>query len=371
MASVLANQIQNLRARFQGSQAARFFHWWWEELRRLLPATWQARMQHARRRLTMRMTGTELAVAVYESGRLHEIDRFPLEQDAGLQRQQLRDLLNERELLEAARDLLLPEARVLRKEVVLPAAAESNLRQALSFEMDRQTPFAAEEVYFDHRILNRDRDSGQLRLELLVTLREPLERDIAQLAPRGMAPTGVDVELGGLPAGVNLLPLDRRFRMVNRRARFHLALGAAAVALLVLVMAQSIWLRQHQIEEVQAAMEQVRGEAMRVQEVRDQIQDATEAASFMLEQRASQLQTVKVLAEVTRILPDDTFLDRLMIGQGNVQMQGKSANAQRLIELVNESTLLADASFRGPTRLDTRSQKEIFDLTAKVVGEGG
>jgi general secretion pathway protein L len=369
MASVLENQVHKLRARFQGSQAARFLQWWWGELRQMLPATWQARMQHARRRLIVRMTETDLAVAVYESGRLHEIDRFPLEQDSDLQRQQLRDLLNERELLEAPRDLLLPEARVLRKEVVMPAAAESNLRQALSFEMDRQTPFGADEVCFDYRILSRDKDSGQLRLELLVTLSEPLDRDIARLAPRGMAPTGADVEVEGLPAGVNLLPLDRRFRMVNRRARFQLGLGAAVVALLVLVMAQSIWLRRHQIDEVAEAMEQVRGEAMRVQEVRDQIQDATEAANFMREQRASKMQTVKVLAEVTRILPDDTFLDRLMIGQGNVQMQGKSANAQRLIELVNESAMFRDASFRGPTRLDTRSNKEIFDLTATLVGQ--
>ena len=79
---------------------------------------------------------------------------------------------------------------------------------------------------------------------------------------------------------------------------------------------------------------------------------------------------IEVLADITRILPDDTFLDRLVITNTSVQMQGKSKNAQQLIELVNESNLLDDAEFRGSTRLDTRSGLEIFEVNAEVVKVG-
>ena len=72
----------------------------------------------------------------------------------------------------------------------------------------------------------------------------------------------------------------------------------------------------------------------------------------------------KKLAELTRILPEDTYLDRLSMHQETTQMQGKSGNAQSLIELVNDSDHFENASFRGPTRLDNRSGKEIFDLNA-------
>ena len=202
-------------------------------MRDMLPAAWRARMQHARRRVIMRISNSDLAVGVHESGAFQELDVFSLEQDVRVQRQQVRDLLLERELLEVARDLILPEERVLRKEVLLPIAAEANLRQALSFEMDRQTPFSTDEVYFDYRVLSRDKESGQLRIELLVSQKESLDRDIEMLAPRGMAPTGVDVEIDGRPAGLNLLPLDMRFRMVNQRARTNLLLAGAALVLLV------------------------------------------------------------------------------------------------------------------------------------------
>ena len=52
-------------------------------------------------------------------------------------------------------------------------------------------------------------------------------------------------------------------------------------------------------------------------------------------------------------------------------MQGKSRNAQQLIERVNESQLLSAASFRGSTRLDARSGLEIFELNATVATQGG
>ncbi|MFT5769057.1 MAG: general secretion pathway protein L, partial [Lysobacterales bacterium] len=215
------------------------------------------------------------------------------------------------------------------------------------------------------------RDAAQLRIDLVVTQKSAVVSEIERLGPLGLAPSGVDVEFDGLPAGLNLLPHDLRHRIVNRRSRLNMMTAAASAILLIFVMGQSIWLRQHQITEVEDAIDEVREEAMLVQELRDRIADASEAAGFMQEQRSAALPTVKVLTEVTRILPDDTFLDRLIISVDSVQMQGKSQNAQQLIEMVNTSPNFSDAAFRGPTRLDTRTQKEVFDINAKlVIGDG-
>lgn len=367
MATAIENSIRKQSLRLHRSQLGSFFRWWTGELKELLPARLKAGMQHARRRVVMRLEGQDLAVLVHDSGTMQELDVLSTEQDTRIQQQRLADLLEERELDEVARDLLLPESRVLRKQVIMPAAAEANLRQALAFEMDRQTPFRAEEVFFDYRIVERDRDGGQLAVDLILTRKEPVLKDIQALQPLGMAPSGVDVEIEGQALGVNLLPLDMRQRIVNSKSRANRALAIGLLVLLALVMAQSIWLRQHQISEAQLAIEEVRDEAMEVQEIRNRIADAAEAAGFLRNRRAGSPPTVKVLAEVTRILPDDTFLDRLLVGSDSVQMQGKSNNAQQLIELVNQSPLFTDAAFRGSTRLDTATKKEIFDVNAALV----
>jgi len=371
MASALQIQIESWRARAQASPAGQFWRWWVGELRSLLPERVRERVAHARRRVVARLADGDLELFWQEGEELQQLDVFPLDQDLRVQRQQISDLLAERELDEVPRELVLSEDLVLRKDVILPLAAEANLRQALAFEMDRHTPFRAEDVHFDYRITGRDKERGQLRLELVAAPVGPMDEQVEAVTARGLAPGAVDVVLDGMPAGLNLLPPERRHRVSNRRTRMNLLLGAVAVLLLALVMAQSLWLRQAQIEEVELAIEEVAIEARRVQNIRTQIEDASEAAGFMFQRRAESPSTVKVLAEVTRVLPDDTYLDRLRVWDGNVQMQGKSDNAQQLIELVNTSPLFDGAGFRGSTRLDGRTQKEVFDLSATVGGEGG
>ena len=364
MAIAINNTIENLRFRFVNGPAGQFFRWWADELGKLMPAQFRARMQYARRRLLVQVGDDEIALSIHDTETIHSLDIFSSGQDPQLQQQQVRELLLQHELTETSRDLLLSEADVLRSEVVMPLAAEANLRQALAYEMDRHTPFQAEDVFYCWKILSRDREAGQLHFELFVTPRQPVETQIEILKRLSLDPGGIDVKGPDGLLGINLLPNAMRHRVVNRQARINWAIAAVTVVLLVIVMAQSLWLRDHQIQKVEAAIEGVRAEAMAVQQIRKQIDDASEAAGFLQSHKIQNGYKVEVIAELTRILPEDTYLDRLTMHADTTQMQGKSDNAQALIELVNDSPFFENASFRGPTRLDNRSGKEIFDLSA-------
>ena len=367
MAYELEQKWLQLRNRVRSGQVGKFFAWWLGELRQAMPASWQEKLQHAMRRVSFTLGEGLLSLAVDENRRLSDLDVFPLSQDAALQRQEIDDLLRRSDLLEAPRFLLLERDAVLSKELKLPLAAEPDLAQVLTFEMDRQTPFRAGSVYFDWKIADRSSTPGQLKLHLFVVPRAEVDRAVTTLADRGLSLAGVDVRDHDRTLGLNLLPADRRVRTVNPRARLNLALGAACVALLALVMAQSLYLRAHQVSELEAAIAEAQDEAREVAQIRKQIEDASEAAGFLASRRGELPLAIEVLADVTRTLPDDTFLDRLVIGAAAVQMQGKSLNAQQLIEKVNESPLLDAAAFRGSTRLDARSGLEIFEVNATVV----
>ena len=339
-------------------------------MRKALPPSWQQKLQHALRRVTLRLDGESLQLGVDENRSLQHLESFAVSQGTALQQQQITDLLAENDLLEAPRFLLLDEEAVLSKEIMLPAAAESNLLQVLTFEMDRQTPFRAQEVYFDWKIRERSSDSGQLRLDIFIVPRRQVDSILHSLAARKLAPAGIDIAGKDKTLGLNLLPAEQRVRVVNRKARMNFALAGVAILLLALVMTQSLYLRAHQVTELEAAIAEVQDEARRVQRIREQIEDSSEAANFLTVRRDSSPLAIEILADVTRILPDDTYLDRLVIGQATVQMQGKSQNAQQLIERVNESGLLDGASFRGSTRLDARSGLEIFEVNANISGMG-
>lgn len=370
MAHALEQQLQDLRSRVRTGPVGKFFSWWVEELRLAMPESWQQKLQHATRRLAVRDEADHLEIFVDENRRLQALAALPPGQDKTLQRQQIEDVRAEQDLSEAPVYLLLDASEVLVREVKLPAAAEQNLAQVLTFEMDRQTPFKASAVYFDWQILERGGSGGQLRLKLFVVPRGEVDQGVQMLAGRGLPAAGVDIREDGQTLGLNLLPEDKRHRVVNSEARLNWMLGGAAVVLLFVVMALSLGLREHQLNELEAAIAEVRGEAMEVDRIRKQIEGASEAAGFLALRRSASPLAVELLADITRILPDDTYLDRLVIGRNSVQMQGKSANAQRLIELVNESRYLSAAAFRGSTRLDARSGLEIFEINAQIA-QGG
>ncbi len=366
MAIAIKNTLQGIRHRFSSGPAGQFFGWWTNELANALPAQFRERLQYARRKLLMTVDAEGIGLSIEDFDSVQSLDSLPADQDAQIQQQRVRELLLQHELTEVSRELLLPEAVVLRTEVVMPLAAEAGLRQALVYEMDRHTPFQADEVFYNWRVLSRDRDAGQLRFELFATPREPVEEQIESLKRLGLAPTGVDILTDDGPMGINLLPEELRFHIVNQQVRANWVISAVVAFLLLFVMAQSLWLRDHQVQSINEAIEDVRAEAMAVQQIRKQIEDAAEAAGFMQAHKIENGYKLKTLAELTQILPDDTFLDRLTLNGSEAQMQGKSSNAQKLIELMNDSPYFENASFRGPTRLDSRSGKEIFDLVVNI-----
>ncbi|MDX1557228.1 MAG: hypothetical protein R3212_14460, partial [Xanthomonadales bacterium] len=193
MALALDNKLQEWRARVQASPVNAYWRWWLGELKDLLPDTWRERLQHAMRRVTLEVGSESVEFGVEENRSIEHLQSLSLSQDPDLQKQQVRDLLAEHELLEVPRALMLQSEGVLRKEVRLPLAAESNLRQVLHFEMDRQTPFRAEDVYFDWTVIGHDRENGQVRVDLAVVPRAGIDATCQLLAARGLGVSCVDV----------------------------------------------------------------------------------------------------------------------------------------------------------------------------------
>ena len=125
--------------------------------------------------------------------------------------------------------LLLPASLGLRRPLLLPAAARERLREVLAFEIERQTPFAAEEVLYDGRLLGT-RDDGQLQVELVVLPLRQFQAASAGLGGLIDRLAGVDLlDAQGQPLGVNVLAPARRYRARSRDWLWSLGLAALAV----------------------------------------------------------------------------------------------------------------------------------------------
>jgi general secretion pathway protein L len=69
----------------------------------------------------------------------------------------------------------VPAHELLRKRIVLPAAVEENLAQVLTYDLDRHTPFKADELYFDATVVERNAARNTVTVDLAAARRTAID----------------------------------------------------------------------------------------------------------------------------------------------------------------------------------------------------
>lgn len=264
--------------------------------------------------------------------------------------------------------LLLPASQVLRRTLSLPAAAEPRLREVLAFELDRQTPFSADQVSYQGRVLSRDAASQQLQVELLVLPRARLEAGLQALGPLAQGLAGVDaVEADGRRLGLNLLPDTRRGQRRDPVRRLNTLLAGTAAVALFGALLLCLHNRSERLETLQRQVAAANDEARQARGLRNQLLVSAQAANFLATTRANRPTMLELLDDLTRRIPDDTALDKLAVNGGKLVMVGQSRAAPALVGLLQASPLLSDPALSGAVQADPRSGRDRFTLTAGVV----
>lgn len=371
MLDSISEYWSSLAARYRAGPLPGFFSWWRDELAGLLPQSMRRRMIPPRPALWLVPDDQGRELVVWSAGnRPEELDVFGASEDAGLLRDRWQGLVTGFRDGEPEIRLCLPADNILQHSIELPLAVEANLGQALRYQLDQFTPFAADQVYFDYRITGRDPEHGRLKLELRLVPVARIEALRERLAEIGIRPHAIDCLHSGSPEpgceDFNLLPEAERPRHVYARARLNWILAGGALVLLALVMVQSLYLREQEAEQLQQEVDNLRAEVDAVMTLQQRLEDALAAANFLAERRRQQPVVIQVLDEVTRVLPDDIWLQQLQVRGDELMMQGLADGSQRLIGLINDSELLEDAEFRGSINTDPATGRERFNARARI-----
>jgi general secretion pathway protein L len=363
LADALNPVLARLRSRLAQSPLPRFWRWWSGELLSFLPQRWREALAVEDACIVLRPDGEDVEVLAERGGVAAPLLRLPQEQ-----RERWPQLLDDglgdgrREL---RRVLLLPASGLLRRALQLPAAALENLPAVLRFELDRQTPFKAEQVYFDSRVLRQDAGGKQIQVELVVAPRALMDTALDRLGALASGLAAVDaVDASGRRVGANLLPLERRASPPRTQPMIQAGLVLASIVLVMSGLGQVVANRQSAVEQMQAEVEAQRELARSATALRKQLEDAATAANFLAVQKQTQASMVLLLERLTRRLPDDTFLERLSVSGGQISLTGFSGQATRLVATLQEDPDLRDVALNGSIQPDPRVGRDRFTITA-------
>lgn len=341
--------------------------WWSRGLMAWLPRRWRAALGLDRGRLLMQPDPAGLQLRLEDGDGLRDLARLPaLDETGPSATASLLSLLTPASH-DLPRWLLLPASVALRRRLTLPAAAAERLRDVVGFEIDRQTPFAAAEVAYDARVLGRREGDAQLDAELVAVPRTALSAADAALGDLAASLAGIDV-LGadGVPLGVNLLDPSQRRQQADPMRTWNVVLAVLALV----ACAAMLWQVLQNRRAAADAFEQVATERARqarvVSEQRAQIVAIVEGQAFLDRKRAAQATSIEVLDELSRRLPDNTYLEKLGIEGGRITLIGRSTEASALIGRLEGSPAWRAPALAGALQPDPRTGRDIFTLTAEL-----
>ena len=156
--------------------------------------------------------------------------------------------------------------------------------------------------------------------------------------------------------------------------RWHVIIPAAlliagAIAALVI----PVWQKRVEAISLNEQSDAARQRATVSDALRTELDRRVGEYNFALERKYAFPGAVQVLDDITRILPDDTWLTQLELrgvrgkdGQRELTLRGESANAGRLVSLLEESKLFTQSAPRSPTTKIQPGPGEIFDVGAQL-----
>ena len=346
---------------------SRFLAWWLGELGALAPGMLRRAVAGGRGILCFAAVGDDLVVIRALDGVLEEVARLDLRQTDEALRPGIAGVL--REHAPGGTDIVLQlgAEQVLHKVLDLPLAAEDGLRDLLYFELDRQTPYRPDQVRYDFRVAGRDVATGRMEVELLVAPVEAVERLVAQAADWGLKPSTVTV------AGVDD-PADPAFDLSGEAPAAPSRGGRLGLAVLAVLAAglftAAVWMpleaQRLAALEAEATLAGARKAAVAAADLRDKLDRKAMAGSFLVRRKSAATMMTAVLADLTRLLPDDTWLFELHVRGAEVRARGYAPAASSVLELIERAPAFRSARFTSPVTRVPGIDAERFDLTFEL-----
>nr|WP_261370149.1 PilN domain-containing protein [Lysobacter antibioticus] len=321
-----------------------------------------------RGRLLLQVDGDSVHLRLQQAGEVRDLAVLPSLADltAAAASDPLEPLLPPR-VAELPRWLLLPPASSLRRRLNLPAAAAERLRDVVGFEIDRQTPFTADAVAYDARVLARRDADGQLDAELVAVPRQVLDPQLAAIGPLASTLSGIEVAgADGAPLGVNLLPPAQRSTRSDPFRYWNLALAAVAVLALAAALWQVLENRREAIADLKQTISRNAAGARQAAIQRQELVDLIQGQAFLDRTRKARPSTVEVIDELSRRLPDGTYLEKLAIEDESLLMIGLSGEASALIGKLQGTPLWRSPALTGAVQPDPATNRDRFTLTAEI-----
>lgn len=327
---------------------ASFFSWWFARITELLPSAWTNAAGRPRDGIVIdSRNGSDVNASIRRKG---------IEAVVGI---------GEAARMARGKTILVrpPIESALVKHHIVPTAPRRDLDQLLRHELARITPFPVEALFWRWDGHVRAGDRTQTEITLIMVPKVVVAAALATLASVGLKPDFIEVGPAERP---RLLPVadvaDHANRSIILRGLAWMCGGLSIIAIVLPLVLQALALHatDDTIAQLQPTIKQV--DALR------RGLTANGAARDVIAREAERTGDVlQILATITRILPDGSFLTDFSVRERQMTISGRTSSAPRLITGLSADPAIRDPAFAAPVTRIEGATTEVFSIKAEIV----
>ena len=285
----------------------------------------------------------------------------------------LREILEQAKRLRAKVVLIIPAQEILIRSIRFPTQTPERLKRTLSYELlgyelDRLTPFQAQDVYYEFRFLpNLSR--SHVEIELAVARRVVVDVWLQRLQEANG--TADVISWPGAWPNANILPMKQRHQPQRTAGIWRWLLTLLIVSLAVAVIISPLLQQRAIVADLITRVNKARHEAAKVTNLRTKIEQEEKVANFVVEQKRTANYMVSILARLTALVPDSAWVSTFNYADGQADFSGEAQQATTIIELLAKDPVFRNSSFRSPVTSMRAIGKERFDIQFNYMDTGG
>lgn len=218
----------------------------------------------------------------------------------------------------------------MERTVILPEAARPGIRNVLRYQLSSLTPWQANELYWSYRLIEHDASNKRLLVRLALVRRAAVQPllDLLLHDQRII----LWIEAAGMPDRLVVRPTHGTG--LAWPAAFlprPLVAAGALCSLLCAVLLTSILRQELAIRSAGAALAALQPRVERAAQIRRELRRLDQAASVLPGRSRRLGDTMALFAALADTLPDDAYLTRLTVQDGQVDIAGVANSPANLL----------------------------------------
>lgn len=320
----------------------RLWRWWKSELKGLLPAGDVRRA--ASRAVTVELHAGSLQAGLYRRPRLARALPSP---PSAASIDEVIDKLRSGDRVA----LTVDESHCFVRTRAIPQAVLADAGQILALDLARSMPFAPASILSGWYKAGKPEKGGLQPVAQVILRRDIIDPVLEAIRARRARPVAIAIRQGAGPARPFVCAIDGAPFGADRQRRWRRRLGiGSATAMLMLLAAGYAGLSRQQetLRLLDAEIESLQGPTREVRLALDAKTGARAQQAELQRLRQQQLPGLAIWEELSRLLPDDAWVQTLVSETSAVQIEGVAHAAEELIPLLEASPLFRDVQFTSP-----------------------